>query len=59
MNSFGVECFGVWRFSEDVITLGSFGIAWMFTQALRKDNFAGDVSFLYCSLGKSTQIAEA
>ena len=57
MNSFTV---GVLRFNEDVITSGSFYIVWIFTQPLRKDNFAGDVSFLYCSLGKSTHpIAEA
>lgn len=37
------------------MTPRAFYIACIFTQWLRKDNKAGDVSFLYCSPGKSTQ----
>ena len=52
MNPFTL---GVLRFSEDILTSGSFYIACIFTHPLRKNDFAGDVSFLDCSFGKSTQ----
>ena len=52
MNPFTL---GVLRFNEDILTSGSFYIACIFAQPLRRNNFAGEVSFLDCSLGKSTQ----
>ena len=51
MNPFTL---GVLRFNEDILTSGSFYVACIFAQPLRR-NFTGDVSFLDCSLGKSTQ----
>ena len=52
MNPFTL---GVLGFSEEILTSCSFYIACIFTQPLRKNNFAGDVSFLDCSFEKSTQ----